>query len=103
MLSLRAETALAGAPTLGHDHEHGQVDGRPLGHSHDHDHDHDPGRAHSHDAPVEAGEPPQGGPVMLDIGGDIGALIAYCEADQFGYVNHGGLAGEIRTTHTGVW
>jgi hypothetical protein len=68
----------------------------------DHGHSHHE-YVHSHDGPVEAGEPPKGGPVVLDIGGDIGALIAYCNDDQIGTEIHVRLNGEQRTTHTGVW
>jgi hypothetical protein len=91
MSSLQFETA----PSLTH------ADGRGHDHPHADGHDHDHG--HSHDGPVEAGEAPKGGPVVLDIGGDIGALIAYCDADQIGTEIHVRLNGEPRTTHTGVW
>jgi hypothetical protein len=47
---------------------------------------------------------PRGGPAVLDIGGDIGALIAYVDADLLGAEIH------VRadhhpdhTTHTAVW
>jgi hypothetical protein len=49
---------------------------------------------------------PQGGPVTLDIGGDIGALIAYVDAARLGTEIHVHAEGDpdpSRTTHTGVW
>jgi len=75
-------------------------------HEHDH-HDHQHPHSHSHDPAMPAlGEegPPQGGPVVVDIGDDVGALIAHMDA---------GLVGQelflrpetdpSTTTHTGIW
>lgn len=70
------------------------------------EHPHDHADAHPHDHPhawTEAGEPPQGGPVVLDIGGDIGALVAYCDAAAIGTEIHVRRDGDTATTHTGVW
>jgi hypothetical protein len=45
--------------------------------THTHDHTHKDG-SHSHEGPaVEAPSGPSEGPVVLDIGGDIGALVVY--------------------------
>jgi hypothetical protein len=126
MSSLPAETAPSLTPADGHLHPHGHghphADGHSHSHSHDghsHSHSHDghvhdgnvhdghsqdgQAHSHSHDSPVEAGEPPKGGPVVLDIGGDVGAFIAYCDSDEIGTEIHVRLDGEQRTTHTGVW
>jgi hypothetical protein len=71
------------------------------GHSHSHDgHPHEghgPGQGH------EAGLPPAGGPVALDIGGDVGALIARVGAERLGSEIHVRRHGDTHTTHTGVW
>jgi hypothetical protein len=64
-------------------------------HSHPHDHDH----YHGH----EAGTPPAGGPVVVDIGGDIGALVVHVDADRIGQELHVRRPGETSTTHTGIW
>ncbi len=66
-------------------------------HAHAHDHDHD----HTH--VPEAGLPPAGGPVVVDIGGDVGALIVRTDPAWLGRELHVRLDGETRTTHTGVW
>jgi hypothetical protein len=49
---------------------------------------------------------PMGGPVILDIGGDVGALILYVDDDQLGteiHVRADHDPDPLRTTHTGVW
>jgi hypothetical protein len=51
----------------------------------------------------EAGLPPQGGPVLLDIGDDIGALIVRMDRELLGTELHVLREGEHHTTHTGVW
>jgi len=56
----------------GHSHEHSH-DG--PSHSHDHD-DHQHG---DHDHSHEAEPVPHGGPVLLDIGGDVGALVVHLD------------------------
>jgi hypothetical protein len=64
-------------------------------HTHAHDHSHRP-----------AGEtPPAGGPVVLDIGDDIGALIVYVLGDDMvGHELHLRRVGSHGgTTHTGIW
>jgi hypothetical protein len=63
----------------------------------DHDHDHD----HHHHYP--AGEQAAGGPVVLDIGDDRGALIVYLPPARIGTELHIRGAGAPATTHTGVW
>ena len=65
-----------------------------------HDHVH---HAHDHPHPHEAGAPPAGGPVVVDIGGDVGALIVATAAAWLGRELHVRREGETRTTHTGVW
>jgi hypothetical protein len=66
-------------------------------HTHVHSHGHAHGPAGEH--------PPAGGPVVLDIGGDIGALIVYLDDEHLiGHELHVrpiGAAGS--TTHTGIW
>jgi hypothetical protein len=58
-----------------HRHADGAEGHGPVGHDHDHDH----GHSHAHD-PHAAGE----GPTVLDIGGDIGALILHTAAELEG-------------------
>jgi len=60
-----------------------------------HDHDH-----HHH---YPAGEQAAGGPVVLDIGDDRGALIVYLDRHRIGTELHIRPDGEAATTHTGVW
>jgi hypothetical protein len=62
------------------------------GHGHDHPHHHFP-----------AGEQAAGGPVVLDIGDDRGALIVYLPPARIGTELHIRAAGAVVTTHTGVW
>jgi hypothetical protein len=67
---------------------------------HGHGHDHGRGRP-----PWTAGEqPPAGGPVMLDIGGEVGALIVHLGAERIGSELHLRPAGTSEHgTHTGIW
>jgi hypothetical protein len=78
-------------------------------HSHSHPHTHEHGHR-------PAGEyPPAGGPVVLDIGDDIGALIVYVLGDDpqgddqrgddlVGHELHVRPVGSSgATTHTGIW
>src|SRR6476660_4515173 len=63
------------------------------------DHAGEPHRHHHHVVP-------RGGPVTLDIGDNVGALIAYVDADQLGteiHVRADHDPDPSRTTHTGVW
>lgn len=69
--------------------------------AHDHDHSHAHGHAHEH-AP-EAGTPPMGGPVVVDIGDGVGALIVHTEPSWLGRELHVRRSGQAHTTHTGVW
>jgi hypothetical protein len=66
----------AGTPRPAHDdgHAHGHHTGH--GHSHDHDHSHDHGHTHDGDAGFDNGHAPGANP-LLDIGGDVGAVIVY--------------------------
>jgi hypothetical protein len=48
--------------------------------------------------------PPKGGPVVVDIGGDVGALIAHMDPDLLGAELF--LRPDwdpLTTTHTGIW
>jgi hypothetical protein len=60
-------------------------------HAHDHHHHH------------PAGEQAAGGPVVLDIGDDRGALIVYLDRGRIGTELHVRRPGQVATTHTGVW
>jgi hypothetical protein len=44
-----------------------------------------------------------GGAAVLDIGGDVGALLALMDADAEGTELHVRLTGSTNTVHTGVW
>ena len=72
---------------------------------HDHDHDHDDLDPHDHPGGHghEAGVPPAGGPVVVDIGGDVGALVVHVDASRVGQELHVRRPGEAATTHTGIW
>ena len=60
---------------------------------------------HSHPHAPSAGEgAPAGGPAVLDIGGDVGALVLYLDRSWLGTEIHVRPCGERgATTHTGVW
>jgi len=60
-------------------------------HPHDHRHHH------------EAGTPPAGGPVVIDIGDDVGALVVHVDRARVGQELHVRRHGETGTTHTGIW
>jgi hypothetical protein len=75
----------------GHNHPH------RAGHNHPHGsgHDHDPLGHYAH---------VQGGPPLLDIGGDIGALVATMDHGTAGAELHLRPAHDPSSTvHTGVW
>ncbi len=59
--------------------------------------------AHAHTHTHEAGTPPEGGPVVVDIGDGVGALIVHTDPSLLGHELHVRKAGESHTTHTGVW
>ncbi len=89
-------TMSAPAPAVAVHHSH------PHGEHHSSDHAHD--RAHIHGGPVESYAHVQGGPTVLDIGGDIGAMIVTMKAETAGTELH--LRSEHEppiTIHTGVW
>jgi hypothetical protein len=65
---------------------------------HDHSHTHDD-HPHQH----EAGTPPAGGPVVVDIGDDVGALVVRVGRSRLGQELHVRREGEQATTHTGIW
>jgi hypothetical protein len=58
----------------GHSHDHGHDVEHDHGHSHGHGHDH--GHSHDGDAGFDNGHAPGANP-LLDIGGDVGAVIVY--------------------------
>ncbi len=70
-----------------------------------HDHPHASDHEHPHTHGWEAGErPPDGGPVVLDIGDGIGALLVHLPDDRYGSELHVRVPGtEGPTIHTGVW
>jgi len=73
--------------------------------AHDHPHVHGAGARVEHGPghPPEAGVPPAGGPVVVDIGDDVGALVVATDPAWVGRELHVRRDGEVRTTHTGVW
>ena len=81
----------------------------PHGHSHDHHgHDHDHGHGHSHDHghphAHESYDHVRGGPPVLDIGGDIGAMVATMNPETVGVEVY--LRSENDppvSVHTAVW
>jgi hypothetical protein len=64
------------------------------------EHAHDDHHHHHH---YPAGEQAAGGPVVLDIGNERGALIVYLDRGRIGTELHLRRPGEVATTHTGVW
>ena len=84
--------------TPGHSH---------AGHSHDGHHHHAGHRdGHSHDGHshtvVETA--PRGGPVVFDIGGDVGALVIYVDAELVGTeIPIEWTVDPDKDVHTGVW
>jgi hypothetical protein len=69
-----------------------------------HHHHHQNDSAHRHDGPVESYAHVQGGPTVLDIGGDIGAMIVTMNAETAGTELH--LRSEHEppiAIHTSVW
>ena len=80
-------------------------------HAHPHAHPHDHPHVHPHvglPGPEPAAEPlvgPGGGVAVLDIGGDVGALVVQLAAGHLGselHVRPSGRPG-ADTVHTGVW
>jgi hypothetical protein len=51
----------------------------------------------------EAGVAPLGGPVVVDIGGDVSALVVRMPADLLGHELHVRMEGHTHTVHTGIW
>ncbi len=68
-------------------------------HVHDHGHSNQSPQLGEH----EAGLPPQGGPVVVDIGGDVGALIVRLDHELLGHELHLRQDGWSHTVHTGIW
>jgi hypothetical protein len=67
--------------------------------------DHSGGAGH-HDHHVEVTTPPRGGPLVLDIGGDVGALMVLLDVHWLDAEVHARKIGQDRsasTVHTGVW
>jgi hypothetical protein len=73
--------------------------------NHDHAHDHPHPHAHGHDhGSLESYDHVRGGPPVLDIGGDIGAMVATMTPETAGLELH--LRSEHHppvSVHTGVW
>jgi hypothetical protein len=72
-------------------------------HTHEHPHSHEHSVSHEHTHAPEAGTPPQGGPVVVDVGDGVGALIVHTDPAWLGHELHVRRDGETHTTHTGVW
>jgi hypothetical protein len=85
---------------IDHHHDHGPLDEHGRHHAHGKDES-----SHGHHEVTKA---PQGGPVVLDVGGNIGAMIVHLDSEWLGHEIHvrrirpdGSLANA--TVHTGVW
>lgn len=79
-----------------HEHSHGQV--------HDHDHDHSHGHEHSRRSTGSIESAPLGGPILIDIGGDVGALIVRLDDDLEGTeIPIESLDDPTLEKHTGIW
>jgi hypothetical protein len=79
----------------GHSHTHGHGPGHPHHHGHPHAHNH---------ATLESYAHVRGGPPVLDIGGDVGAMVATMSPETAGLEVH--LRSEHHppvSVHTGVW
>ena len=63
-------------------------------------HTHD---GHSHSHPPAGEHPPAGGPVVLDIGDETGALIVHLDDHLIGEELHVRPDGATTTIHTGIW
>jgi hypothetical protein len=76
-----------------------------ITHDHAHDHPHPHPHAHGHDhGSLESYDHVRGGPPVLDIGGDIGAMVATMTPETAGLELH--LRSEHHppvSVHTGVW
>jgi hypothetical protein len=59
---------------------------------------------HGHHHPPAGEHPPAGGPVLLDIGDDVGAAVVECAAGEVGTELYAlPVAADRPPTHTGVW
>jgi hypothetical protein len=75
-------------------------------HSHPHDRhhaDHDHEHEHDHDRPLEQITHVHGGPPVLDIGGDVGALVVLTDWGRVGSELFVRRAADGKEIHTGVW
>lgn len=77
-----------------------------CGHQHHHDHDHDHDHGHDHGHQPHSAEPHRvrGGAPVLDIGGDIGALVMIMNDTDIGsevFLRPDGQP--AATVHTAVW
>jgi hypothetical protein len=61
------------------------------------------GPEHGHHHRFPAGEQAAGGPAVLDIGGDHGALIVYLDRRRIGSELHVWRHADLASIHTGVW
>ena len=78
--------------SAGHGHDHGH----DAGHEHDHGHE-SLNAEHGHAVP-------QGGPVVFDIGDDIGALVMYVDDTHIGSeIPIVWAHDRSKDVHTGVW
>ena len=85
--------------SITHDHDHDHDHGHGHGHGHDHFHEH----SHDH-GPTQIEAAPHGGPVLMDIGGDIGALIVRLDDNLEGTeIPIESIENPTLEKHTGIW
>jgi hypothetical protein len=70
---------------------------------HEHDHDHDHHGHDDHDRPLEHITHVHGGPPILDIGGDIGALVVLADWSRIGTELFVHREADGKQIHTGIW
>jgi hypothetical protein len=66
----------------GHGHEHTHSHGHDHGHEHGHGHGH--GHSHSHGEPDRSADEVSEA-LLVDIGGDVGALVVYADEELVGH------------------
>ena len=71
-------------------------------HTHHHDH-HEHEHEHEHHRPLEQITHVHGGPPVLDIGGDVGALVVLTDWDRVGSELFLHRVADGTEIHTGVW
>jgi hypothetical protein len=72
-------------------------------HHHDHGHGHEHSHEHEHDRPLERITHVHGGPPVLDIGGDMGALVVLTDWGRVGSELFARRLTDGKEIHTGVW